>query len=185
MQNHIITIELIFAGIGSLTTLCGITWGVWRYGRRAFKSMHRFWTLHKHLGDCPIDKLCDVILENQTAIGELQIRQAITEQSLELGIYVCDTEGKCTWANDWLCSSFGIDSRAMQNWGWLSAIQKSQRNRVHDAWTDAVEQGLPYKESYNVEPENGKTWIATTEAFPVVVNYKITCYVGYVAEIKD
>jgi len=179
-------LEFIVAILGSAAAIAGVAWGCWVGGRRFLRLWSAIDRLHVELGDDPVGSLIEAIRAIEASHGEIEIRQRISERHLAIGIYVCESPtGKCTWANDWLCHALGLDSREIKGWGWLAAIAKEDQRRVHDAWSNAVEQELPYEERYTVEPDGEKSWVAITEAWPVKQRDVIVCYVGYVTKTQN
>jgi len=180
----LVEIAIAFVGVGGAL----VTAGYWllRGGRRLLRFCRTVDRLHVEFGDDPIGTICEILEGVRADHGELTVRQRLAERHLKIGIYVCETNGRCTFANDWLCEHFGIDSRDMLDFGWLSGIRKSDQRRVHEAWTTAIEERLPYEESYVVAPKNGDPdWTAKTEAWPVMSGEEIICYVGYVERVEE
>ncbi len=179
-MDIILLLEIFAAGVACLAASGGFVWSVCRFGMFLYRCWRNDADLKKELGDRPIPKLVSFYRDVTAAHGEIAIRQRIAERHIEVGICVFDQDGKCTWANDWLCEAFGLDSANMRGWGWLAAIARDDQRRVHDAWALAVEQGVPYEEEYTVEPGNRSVpWIALTQTWPVATDEGvIICYVG-------
>jgi PAS domain S-box-containing protein len=178
-------IELLVAASGVIGILVGAMWACVRLGRRAGRILPTVDNLHFRFGETPIEELHRIVSSIQSSVGEIEIRQRIAERHLAIGVYVCDTEGRCTWANDYLCEAFGLDSTEMQGHGWLAAVASSERIRVHAAWVAAVSSQIPYEERYKVvNRHDASEWNAITEAWPVKVEDRILCYVGYVTRSK-
>ena len=183
MDSYSGIVELLTIVAGATGVILGIIWTLIRFGCRMYRVLPAVDRLHDLFGESPIHELHTVISDIRTAVGEVEIRQRIAERHLEIGIYVCTPDGKCTWANDYLCDAFGIDSSDMLGFGWLNAVSKNEQLRVHTAWKSAVAEGIPYRELYEVEPRDGRpNWKAMTQAWPVVRNGKTVCYVGYVKQ---
>ena len=172
--------------IGGLSALSGVAYVAWRYFRRAYRVWLSIDHLHSEFGADPVKKLAAIIRGMEADSSEIELRQRITETHLGIGVYSCATDGRCTWANDTLIQGFGIDSSQILGYGWTSAIDENERDRVVKKWTQAVKDVLPYKEHYKVIPPNGlKPWNAITEAWPVVVGGKMICVIGYVKRVQD
>jgi len=183
IEQWISTILSIFGG---LSALAGIGWVAWRY----LRSLYRVWlsvdSLHVEFGEEPIKKLISIIRGMEQDSTEIELRQRITETHLGIGVYSCDAkDGRCVWSNEVLSKNFGIDSTEMLGYGWVAAVDACERERVIESWQAAVKDVLPYKEKYRVVPPNGLTpWNAVTEAWPVVVNGKLICMIGYVKRVE-
>lgn len=177
--------ELIALAAAGLSAIIGTAWAVWRVANRIGRVLPFVDKLHLHFGDDPASELHELVKAVRSSIGELEVRQRISERHLEIGIFVCDIGGKCTWANDILCNAFGLDSQDMLGFGWLAAIAKTDQTRVHRDWIYAIENELPYSVEYKVEPESGTHFHCIAEAWPVSVNDKCICYVGYIREVQN
>ena len=183
MDDALGALELIVVIGGAVSVIAGAAWVAIQFGRRLCRVLPAIDGLHELFGDNPIEELHRLCVDTRASVGEIEIRQRIAERHLTIGVYVTDTAGRCTWANDYLCDAFGIDSSDMRGFGWLSAILENERFRVHQVWSSAVENQLPYEQHYTVAPRDGRAnWRAYTEAWPVRVAEKIICYVGYVRE---
>lgn len=184
MDDYTGIVELLAAVGGVAVTVAGCIWALIRFAGRMYRVLPAVDRLHDLFGESPIEELHALVADIRTSVGEFEIRQRIAERHLEIGIYVCTPDGKCTWANDFLCDAFGVDSTDMLGFGWIGAVAKSEQVRVHTAWKSAVAEGIPYRESYEVEPRDGKDrWRAMTQAWPVVRGGKTVCYVGYVKKV--
>lgn len=180
------TIEFIGLLLGGAGALFSGLWIAYKFASRAVRVLPAVDRLHDLFGLSPVDELHAVISGTAASVGELEIRQRISERHLAIGIYVCRPDGECTWANDFLCEQFGLDSQEMRGYGWLAAVSRHDRDRVLEAWTKAVTMHLPYSETYAVVPANDEeTWVAMTESWPVKEGEKIICYVGYVKRLRE
>lgn len=183
MDGYAGIVEMFTVVAAAIGTAAGFIWAAIRVGGRMYRVLPAVDRLHDFFGESPVHELHKIIADIRTTVGEVEIRQRIAERHLEIGIYVCDPDGRCTWANDYLCDAFGIDSADMLGHGWLSAISKHQQVPVHTTWKQCVADALPYRESYTVVPLDGRPeWKAVTQAWPVVRNDKVVCYVGYVRQ---
>lgn len=66
------------------------------------------------------------------------------------GMYECDVNGECIWANQSLCDLFGLAYHDMMGHGWMEAIPPEQRSIVIDIWNKAIRDDIPYTWSYNI-----------------------------------
>jgi PAS domain-containing protein len=172
--------ETIIAWSGIIAASASALVVGWKICRRNFKLYRSLDRIHSEFGDHGFGALVDNIKAAELSLQQLHVRVQVSERLHGIGIYVCEPTGECNWTNDWLCQAFGIDSSKMLGWGWLAAIRKDEQMRVHDVWSTAVENGLPYREQYHVDAHND-SWLAETEAWPVRVDGELICYVGYVA----
>jgi PAS domain S-box-containing protein len=112
---------------------------------------------------------------------------AITEamsRAIHLGVYVCDSNGKNVGANSVLEQWFGMSKDRFAGHGWLSAIADEDRERAFRVWKLAVDEGIPYRDIYNVvNVETQRRFTAETEAVKISVEGS-TLYVGFVRKVK-
>lgn len=80
-------------------------------------------------------------------IADLRAKQVLA--IAPIGIYNCDIFGNCIWANEALCSTFGLDHSDMLGNGWLLAVAPEQRSEVHANWIKSVQNHLPYSWEYD------------------------------------
>lgn len=176
----------ILSVLGGISALGGISFVAYRYLRRLYRIWLSIDSLHAEFGNDPIKKLAAIIRAMEVDSNEAELRQRIIENHLGIGVYVCSTDGRCTWCNDTLIQGFGIDSAAIIGFGWTAALDPADRERTIKTWVNAVKESLPYKERYRVIPPNGlQPWNAVTEAWPVVVGGKMICMVGYVKRVQE
>ena len=173
--NTIVT--LVAESIAIIVAAASVIVVAWRKLRSMLRAMQLSDNLHKHFGTDPADQIKKLIHSLRGRVTEIAIRKRIVERSLNLGIYQCDAQGKCIWANDVLCDLFQRDSREMLGYAWLDAL--SNRRQVFENWKFAVTNGTPYEDNYVILIDDN-TIHAKTQAFPAIVDDKIICYVGYV-----
>lgn len=180
------TAELVGVVIGAAGVLAGFAWSAYRIACRLCRAVIAADRIHDLFGSTPVDELHRIVSETATSVGEIGIRQRIAERHLAIGIFVCDSAGRTTWANDYMCESFGIDSNAIDGFGWLSAVAKQDRQRVYEEWSRCVQNDLPYKDTYTVEPAyGGESWQCVTEAWPKKEGERTMYYVGYCKRVES
>lgn len=102
--------------------------------------------------------------------GETEAFFAIKMNADDVPIYVCDSEGQCTFANTQLCNLFGLDYNQMLGYGWLSAVGKTQHEKdsTYDDWREAIKKDIPYVTEYTVvNQKTGEEIPVKTRAIPV------------------
>ena len=127
----------------------------------------------KVLRDILAKKGYDIILN--------QARLNIIENAIGLGIFICNKEGKCTYANKTLASMFGLQQEDMLDYGWATHIVDKQK--AINNWNFSVSNAVPYSDSYEVLVEGAVKKMFTEAKYSEVEGIKIG-YVGFVKEIK-
>lgn len=142
--------------------------------------------LHREFGADAARSLRLIVDSLQRSQSESQIRHALAEQHLGLGVYVCDREGRCTWANEYLCERFGLSLEEMRGHGghgWLRSIAPEHYSRAWERWDFAITNQLPYQDDYDViNARTGERWHGRTETLTRVVHGEIVYHLGYVIE---
>lgn len=172
---------LITAG---LSTAVGTFLFLKKWIKNAIRSFNLSDKFHTIFGDNPADKIKEDQELHRFAKDLLEIRLSISEQWLKIGVYICDKNGACTWTNDHINNTFGLDSQDMLGCGWLSSIDNSDRKRVNDEWVYAIANKIPYDAEYKVVNLRDNLIISVkTKALAVVdQDDNVKCYIGYLRE---
>lgn len=143
-------------------------------------------SFHDHFGPDAAEAVRTIVDGLKRAQTISEIRNRIQERHLRCGIYVCGPDGHCLFANEWLAEAFGIDLPDMQGYGWLSAIESSDRERAVSKWKHCIENGFPYEDEYTVvNKRTGKTWRAQTDALSITVDGVLVAFMGQVVQKQE
>lgn len=173
------------------TILAGLvaSYGLILFGSRFARKLYQAWRvvddLHREFGPSPVGELLAVLRSIEASHGEIEVRQRLAERHLEFGVFVSTGSGQWTWANAWLCQSFGLDSSDLRDNGWVSAVKGSEQAAEYRHWLGCIAQSLHYERTFTIQPHNrtSKPWQACVEAWPVCDrDGKVICYVGYVVD---
>jgi PAS domain S-box-containing protein len=96
-----------------------------------------------------------------------------------------DAEGKVTWANSTYLELTGRTLSEVLDNGWINVICAKERDRVFQAWQQAVEQERSFEEVLCMTKPDGSTFKVMGYAYPVEYNDKVESYVGKVKIILD
>lgn len=170
---------IITAGFTALVGCLSLFYKKVSHAIFTFSLSHNFRSLFGENPANTIKETCDTIKQ---ANEILSIRQEIHEKYLCVGIYICESiTGKTLWTNEYLNELYGLDSQEMLDHGWLKAVAYKQRDLVYKKWHDAYSTSYPYQSIYKIfNQRTGKEYIVETEAFPVMTDNSIVCYVGLV-----
>lgn len=98
---------------------------------------------------------------NEIAIDEMRLN--IIENAVGIGIYICNADGECTYANKTLAKMFGLSQAEMRGYSWIGPIVDKQT--AYNNWKFAVANGIPYRDTYEVKVD-GTVYKYYTEAEP-------------------
>ena len=113
-------------------------------------------------------------LHNRLDIGN--VRLDLLENTVNLGIYICDSDGKCIYANNTLSKIFGLDKSEMLGFGWLKPV--TNKEEVFKEWEFSVKNKIPYKTEYELLNDN----TIVTEAYPSIKEDIVVSWVGIAKE---
>lgn len=160
---------------------------IWLYGSKLFavcRSIGVLGAVYRRLGSATADELYEAIQTARKANCALDLRQQALERHCNVGVYVCNSEGKCEWANEVFCELHGLDLGSIRGLGWLAAVIEAERFEVHRRWIECVKSGVPWSTDYTVTNQRThETYRCHTEAHALVVDDEPTCYVGTVKRL--
>lgn len=188
-MNEMLKLFLEYYGVITLigTSVLSFIFFLRKKITNAITAINTISIFHSLFGDNP----AHTIKSNYDSIKQsteiLSIRQEIHEKYLQIGIYISEcTHGRTLWTNEYLNDLFGLDSQEMLDFGWLRAVKFNERNDVYKVFSDSVKNKTPLQCIYTILNEKTKKeYTVETEAFPVLNNETITCYVGLVIIRKD
>lgn len=157
-------------------------WVVWVRGRKRLHAIERSLTaahgLVTSFGEAPAAALLKRLEALETRMEIVDMRGNILCDRLGVGIYICSLDARCSYANATLSNLFGVDREDMLGWGWLAGITPSDQLRVKTSWALAVQEKLPYKDTYRLR--SGPT--VQTEAFLLASK---SGFLGYVVVLSN
>lgn len=137
-------------------------------------------------GDRPAKRIADAVRTVSCSQDLAQLKVEILHRHLGIGIFVCDPSGKCTEVNDQLCELFGLDSKEMVGFGWLSAVVEGDRMETHKAWAYAVKNDLPYRSEYTIRNARTHSELRVRARAWATKEGGVTLgYLGYVTPVED
>jgi hypothetical protein len=155
--------------------------------RNAINAINTITNFHSLFGENPAHAIKSNYESVKQSTDILSIRQEIHEKYLQIGIYISEcTDGRTLWTNEYLNDLFGLDSQEMLDFGWLRAVKFNERNNIYKIFSECVKNKTPLQCIYTIYNEKTKKeHVVETEAFPVLNNNTITCYVGLVIIRKE
>lgn len=184
-DHRLDTIEKLFQIGGAIVGGLVAAWGFLVLMRRRFSIACRAFSilcrLHDSLGPNADAQIINALEEGSKIRAELLLRMQLVERHLDIGVYLCDADGKCVFASSILCEQFGLDSQEMLGFGWSAVIPTKQRQRVVEYWQSCVSGGIPYSDQYEINNAvTGRHLRVITEAYKVEHDDHATFYLGWV-----
>lgn len=139
--------------------------------------------IEKKFGKEIANTIIDFMRKSKSYNDNTDVRLNMLENELGIGIYVCNADGKCVYANRILCEMFGLPLNKMQGSGWLEPV--IDKKKVYDDWVFSFKNGIPYNTEYDIEV-NGtiKTIITKAEEEKTEDSNIVLGYIGWV-KIKN
>jgi diguanylate cyclase (GGDEF)-like protein/PAS domain S-box-containing protein len=82
-----------------------------------------------------------------------------------VGVFICDAEGSCVYANERLCLLIGLTSEQSLGDGWERALHPDDAERVQEDWADASASGRDFHGEYRfLRPDGGVRWVQGSAA---------------------
>lgn len=127
------------------------------------------------------------ITDGRRAAEELQRREKLFRQLSSLapvGIFMTDTQGRCTYVNDRLCTYTGLTEEESIGAGWADALHPDDRAHVMDAWEKAIKSRKEFELRYRYVRSNGfVVWVSCHAMAITDKSGMVTGYIGAVSNI--
>ena len=88
-------------------------------------------------------------IDDTVRLAELRSK-LVASSFTNIGMYECDPQGKCVWANAAMCDIFGLTLEEVLGNGWLAGILDTEREDVLERWMTSVRNDIPYDNTYHV-----------------------------------
>lgn len=173
-------------------TILGAIWGFWKIIEKPIvtffvKTKYNYGTgyhiiqdIEKRFGKDAADKLVEFMKKSDSFDITTDMRLDMLEDAANIGIYVCNTDGKCIYANHTLCKMFGTSKEAMLGFGWIHGVV--DKEKAYKNWMFSVNNNIPYEDNYEYLVEN------TIVKFKTVAEPKTAekngVVLGYVGVVK-
>lgn len=155
---------------------------------KAYKAVTQLSAIHRTImpngGKGLVDRV-QKIEEQVTVIRESQ-RWRDTVNASETAMFECDPTGSCVHVNLTMAEMFGMPEEAMRGYGWLDAmLDSTERDRVRVAWETALENRMPYRDTYRVHNRTtGERFFAHAHAHSITTKEGVVLSIIGVVEKK-
>jgi ammonium transporter, Amt family len=105
----------------------------------------------------------------EVSVAELGARdQALFDALADhapVGVFVCDAEGSCVYANRQLSGLIGVESEQLLGDGWARAVHPEDAEGVQTEWANALEEGRDFLGEYRfLRQDGGLRWVEGSAA---------------------
>lgn len=103
-----------------------------------------------------------------------------------VGIFRCDSQGKCLYVNECWCQMTGLTLTAALGWGWTAAIHPEDREQVIQQWLECININQPFRLEYRFLRADGKiTWVLGQAVAELITEGKVITFIGTFTDITD
>ncbi|MBK6850645.1 MAG: response regulator [Burkholderiales bacterium] len=107
-------------------------------------------------------------------------------EAAPVGIFQTDVSGRCTYVNDRWCAIAGMTPDEARGGGWLRALHPSDRPRVVQAWTAAIDRAAPFDLRYRfLRPDGSETWVMGNAVASHEADGSVNGYLGTVTDVTE
>jgi PAS domain S-box-containing protein len=125
-------------------------------------------------------------IAQRALLGELEAserRFRALAMGAPVGIYRCDLNGRCTFANQEWCQLAGLTPEEAIGAGWAGALHPDDRQRCHDLWREARDYGIEWECEMRFVHRDGSVHWAYSRATLVVGDFGLRERVGMTVDI--
>ncbi|MBL0730384.1 diguanylate cyclase domain-containing protein [Piscinibacter sp. HJYY11] len=101
-----------------------------------------------------------------------------------LGLFMTDTLGETTYANDAYFQKSGLPRERMA-WGWSDLLDPAQREPMLAAWRQATAGLAPLRNTLHVTRPDGQQVMLSVRTAPLLVDNKLIGHVGSIEDVTD
>lgn len=120
----------------------------------------------------------------QRAARHSQAQFDAVSNAFPLGLFMTDTRGETTYANDAYFQKFGLPRERMA-WGWSELVDPAQREPLLAAWRDAIRSHTPVRNTLHVTRPDGQPAMLSVRTAPLKVDGRLIGHVGSMEDVTD
>lgn len=133
-----------------------------------------------------LNSLIDEGKEAKEIIRQCEQRFISLANSIEIGIFRSDINGKTIFSNKYLCDLVGVEAEELLNDSWKKIIHPSDYEEVTKEWEKAIRNHSNFELEYRYKGKNDKVIYVRTKAIrEECTDGKLTGYTGAVIPLHD
>ncbi len=122
----------------------------------------------------------------ETALRESERRYATLAEVSPVGIFRRDGLGNCLYVNERWCQIAGLSQEEALGQGWLKALHPDDRERVSQAWEQAIRDHSSFQLEYRFQRADGTiTWVFGQAVAETNIHNNSKGFVGSITDIND
>lgn len=124
------------------------------------------------------------LARSQRAARHSQAQFDAVSNAFPLGLFMTDTRGETTYANDAYFQKFGLPRERLA-WGWSELVDPAQREPLLAAWHEATGTLTPVRNTLHVTRPDGQPAMLSVRTAPLTVDNRLIGHVGSVEDVTD
>ena len=110
--------------------------------------------------------------------------RALTEGS-PLGVFSCDENGNCTYANDKCVLISGLDLASFLGQGWQDGIHPDDREQVQIGWQNCKERATTFTTEARYQHLDGSIHWCRINVSPMQIHHQLAGFVGSIEDVTE
>ncbi len=125
-----------------------------------------------------------LLARSQRATRQSQAQFAAVSNAFPLGLFMSDTQGRTTYANEAYFQKVGITPDRLE-WGWSELLAPAERERMLEEWRTACGRGEPVRSTLHITRPDGEQRIVSVHTAPLRVDGKLLGVVGSMEDVTE
>ncbi|MBX3627733.1 MAG: diguanylate cyclase [Rhizobacter sp.] len=125
-----------------------------------------------------------VLARTQRAARHSQAQFDAVSNAFPLGLFMTDTRGETTYANDAYFQKFGLPRERMA-WGWSDLVAPTQRQELMTVWREATASLEPVRNTLYVTKPDGEPAMLSVRTAPLTVDGRLIGHVGSIEDVTE
>jgi diguanylate cyclase (GGDEF)-like protein/PAS domain S-box-containing protein len=125
-----------------------------------------------------------LLAHSQKATRHSQAQFDAVSNAFPLGLFMTNTYGETTYANDAYFQKLGLERDKMA-WGWSDLLDPTQRTQVMTQWRQATSAGEPVRSRLHLTRPDGEPVVISVRTAPLKVDGKLIGQVGSSEDITE